>query len=103
MGAGDAVGSVTQRYAELAEEARAEAERLRERWEQAGDDDGATLAGRLAGLLEHERDEARRGMLPPRSGGFPLGRFMGDYEWGPEGRRAEDLVRELQRCWQAGG
>jgi len=94
---------VTARYAELAEEARGEAETLRDRWEQAGDTDGAELAGRLAGLLANARDDARRGKLPPRSGGFPLTRFMGDYEWGEEGRRVENKVYALQRCWQESG
>jgi hypothetical protein len=103
MGAGDADGSVTARYAELAEEALAEAERLREHWKQVGDADGAKLAGRLAGLLANARDDARRGRLPPRTGGFPLTRFMSDYEWGEEGRRVEDLAYAMQRCWRESG
>jgi hypothetical protein len=103
MGAGDADDPVTARYAELAEEALEEAERLRNHWEQAGNADRARLAGRLAGLLVDARDEARRGWLPPRTGGFPLTRFADDYEWGEEGRRAVDYLYELQRYWQESG
>lgn len=91
---------MTARYADLAEQALEEAERLREHWEQVGDAESARLAARLAALLADARDEARLGRLPPRSGGFPLTRFMGDYEWGEEGQRVEDRVAALQRCWR---
>jgi hypothetical protein len=94
---------VTARYAELAEEALEEAERLREHWERAGDADRAKLAARLAGLLANARDNARRGRLPPRTGGFPLTRFADDYEWGEEGRRAIDHLYKLQRYWRENG
>lgn len=103
MGSGDAVNSVTARYAELAEQALEEAERLREHWERAGDAGRARLAERLAGLLANARDNARQGKLPPRSGGFPLTRFMGDYDWGEEGRYVEDLAYAMQHCWQESG
>jgi hypothetical protein len=91
---------VNAEYAALADATRLEAERLQERWAEAGDADGAALAGRLARLLRKERDAARRGELPPREGGFPLTRFAGEVEWGPEGADLVDHLYELQRLWR---
>jgi ribosomal protein S18 acetylase RimI-like enzyme len=91
---------VTQRYVELAQEAIAEARRLRSRWAEAGDTSGAAIAERLERLLVAERDAAERGRLPPRAGGFRITRFVGDYEWGSEGRELVDLVFSLQHIWR---
>ena len=91
---------VTGGYAELAEGARAEAEALRDRWRAGGDADGARLAERLASLLAEARDAAGEGRLPPRDGGFPLTRFVSDYDWGDEGRDVVERVYALQRYWQ---
>jgi hypothetical protein len=91
---------VTERYAETADGAIAEAERLRSQWAEAGDASGVALAERLEGLLVDARDAARRGELPPRDGGFPLTRFVGDHEWGPDGSELVDRVYALQRIWE---
>jgi hypothetical protein len=94
--------AVSSDYAALAEAGRIEAEQLRARWADAGDVEGAAHARRLAELLEKERDAARRGELPPRNGGFPLTRFAGEIEWGPEGAALVDKLYELQRLWERG-
>lgn len=91
---------MTERYAEAADEAIAEAQRLRSRWAESGDMSGAALAERLERLLIAERDAARRGRLPPCEGGFPLTRFVSDHEWGAEGRDLVERVYALQRIWE---
>ena len=91
---------MTDRYAAAADAALAEAGRLRARWAAEGDASGVAMADRLEGLLAAERDAARSGRLPPRNGGFPLTRFLGEVEWGPEGRELVDRVYDLQRIWE---
>jgi hypothetical protein len=95
----DTQAALSEDYAVLADEARAEARRLHARWAEAGDS-RASLAARLELLLEKASDAARRGELPPRDGGFPLTRFAGEVEWGPEGASLLDRLYELQRLWQ---
>lgn len=91
---------MTARYAAAADEALAEAERLRTTWSAAGDDEGARLVERLERMLSESRDAARRGLLPPRDGGFPLTRFVGEYEWGAEGSGLVDRVYAMQHVWE---
>ena len=99
MGARGATDPVTAEYAALCAEALAEAERLHEAWTRSGDS-GALLAARLVGLLRDELDRAQRGELPPPEHGFPLTRFVGDYEWRPEGTTVVERVYAMQRYWQ---
>jgi hypothetical protein len=100
MDSRDAPAAVSERYATVADNARADAERLQARWAESGDAARARLAGRMAELLTKERDAARLGVLPPRGDfGFALTRFAGDVEWGPEGEALVDRLYELQRLW----
>jgi hypothetical protein len=91
---------VTAAYAAAADDAIAEADRLRARWAGSGDTEGAALTERLRQQLVTSRDAARRGELPPRGGGFPLTRFVGEYDWGPDGDELVDRVYALQRIWE---
>jgi hypothetical protein len=91
---------LTDAYAGAADDAIAEAERVRALWAGRGDTEGAALAERLRELLVAARDDARRGALPARNGGFPLTRFVGDYDWGPDAEGLVDRVYALQRIWE---
>jgi len=91
---------VTATYAAAADDAIAATERLRARWAEDGDAEGVALAERLRHQLVTSRDDARHGVLPPRDGGFPLTRFIGDYDWGPEADDVVEQVYGLQRIWE---
>jgi hypothetical protein len=96
----DTTAAVTDAYTAAADDAIAEAERVRARWAERGDTEGAALAERLQQQLVASRDDARRGTLPPRNGGFPLTRFVGEYDWGPDADGLVDRVYALQRIWE---
>ena len=98
----DTPAAVSSEYAALADAARVEAEQLHARWAAAGEEAMAAHARRLAGLLAKARDAALRGELPPRSGGFPLTRFAGEIEWGPEGAELVDKLYAAARAVGAG-
>lgn len=78
-----------------------EARKLQTAYEAAGDR-RAALAGRAAELLAGRRDDALAGTLHRPSSGVALGfsRFIGDVEWGPEGRALLDAAYAAERYWK---
>jgi hypothetical protein len=61
-----------------------------------------SACGRLIGFFEEHRDHARLGLLPTRAHGYPLTRFMGDHEWGPDGNELQASAYDLQEIWPNG-
>ena len=89
-------------FVRLADEAIAEARALEARHAEAGDHGAAEQAALAVQILEAERHAALDGRLPRRSEGFGFGptRFIGEYEWGAEGKRLVDAVYAMQRHWE---
>jgi hypothetical protein len=94
--------ATSEDYRALTEAILAKAVELRHRWSEAGDRSGVELVDRLIGFLEEQRDNARQGLLPARAHGFALTRFMGDYDWGPDGKEMQAMVYDLQELWASG-
>lgn len=78
-----------------------EARKLKASYEAKGDG-RATQAQRAIDLVAGRREDALAGTLHPHSSGIALGfsRFIGDVEWGPEGRGLLDAAYAAERYWK---
>ncbi len=93
--------AATAGFVAACDAAIAEARKLEATYEAAGDR-RADLARRAAELLAGRRDDALAGTLHRPSSGVALGfsRFIGDVEWGPDGRALLDAAYAAERYWK---
>lgn len=78
-----------------------EARKLKALYETRGDR-RAVQAGRAIDLIAGRREDALTGTLHRPSSGIALGfsRFIGDVEWGPEGKPLLDAAYAAERYWK---
>lgn len=96
-----AVDAATSGFVAACDAAIDEARKLKAVYEAAGDR-RAALAERAADFISGRRDDALGGSLHRPSSGVALGfsRFIGDVDWGPEGKALLDAAYAAERYWK---
>jgi hypothetical protein len=96
-----AVDAATSGFVAACDAALDEARKLKALYEAAGDR-RASLVDRATDLIAGRRADALEGTLHRPSSGVALGfsRFIGDVDWGPEGKALLDAAYAAERYWK---